>query len=141
MNAKEFLRQIEVLDKKIDSMIGNYETLKSIAESTTTKLSGMPHGGGERRKMENLVVKMACLEENIQAEVEKLSNMQSQATEYISMLEDFFERTLLIKRYINKCSWKIIACELNCSRTYIYKKHLSALENLDDILQKNCEHQ
>ena len=135
MNAKEYFEQIYCLERHLDDSIESYETIKSIAESTTAKLSGMPGGGGENRKQENLIVKMVCLEEQIHADVQRLEELKTQAIDCIYMLEDPMQRKVIEKRYLKNCSWNKIICELNSSRSYAFAKGAAGLKNLDKIME------
>lgn len=136
MNAKEYLEKVGIMEKQFDSMLENYEALKSVAESTITKLSGMPHAGDNYRKIENFAVKLVCLEEKIQAEAQKLFDIKNEALYYISLLEDPAERSILRKHYILGNSYRKIACESNYARAYVYDKKDDALENLSKILNE-----
>jgi hypothetical protein len=79
MIAKEYLMQVNKIDKDIDLKLEQLDSLYALATKATTVLSDMPKScaGGESR-MENTIVKIVDLENEINDEIDHLVDLKKQ---------------------------------------------------------------
>ena len=133
MKAKEYLRQVELMNIKIDTKIKQLEELKILATCTGAinakpdKIQSSPCGD----KMENAVAKYVDLEREINNQIDAYVNKKQIILGKIYQLEAG-EQTLLyvqvlVKRYIEFKSLEQIAVELDRSYTYVRHIHGEAL--------------
>ena len=84
MIAKEYLMQVNKIDKDIDLKLEQLDSLYALATKATTVLSDMPKScaGGESR-MENTIVKIVDLENEINDEIDHLVDLKKQICDMI----------------------------------------------------------
>ena len=137
MKAKEYLRQVELMNIKIDTKIKQLEELKILATCTGAinakpdKIQSNPCGD----KMENAVAKYVDLEREINnqidAYVDKKQFIVSQIHELNAGEQTLLYVQILVKRYIDFKSLEQIAVELDRSYAYVRHIHGEALSCFD----------
>lgn len=131
MTAKEYLSQGRYLDQRINAKIDQVSSLHSLATNATKTLSDMP---GRRTKnthsMEDIIVKILTLENEINADIDRLVDLRREIQSVISRVENVEHRTLLERRYLNKEPWDVIADKMGCGIDNIYKMHGKALDEV-----------
>lgn len=147
LTAKEYLKQIEELEKAIKAKEFEIYKLECLATSTTTssetvKINGKVHcvekvqTSGISDKVGNLSAKIADLKKEL--EQEKAIFIE-QTAEHIKSLEqlkavDSLLYYILHRRYIGYYSFKEIAEELCYSYDYIRELHIVALEKFEKLM-------
>lgn len=131
MTAKEFLSQAYLLDLQINSKIAQVEQLNLLAQKCTATISNMPKNpnrGGSR--LADAVCKIVDLQEEINADIDRLVDLKREITERIKAVPNAEYRFLLEKRYLCFKPWNEIAEDLGYSVRHLYRVHDAALENL-----------
>lgn len=138
MNAREYLEQVSDYKIKVEQRVFHLETLCSIQERTRDlkiqcrKLLG-PHTltniGNDFQNQ------LADGEKDLQDEVQGFLYLKSEISDMLSQLPDNDELLILEKRYINGEKWERIQNDLHLSKSSVFRKHRSALKNLDEILK------
>ena len=106
MTAKEYLRQLKTLDNMINAKLLERERIRALSEKVTVSQSEKVQcssGGG----FENVVIKIQELEDEINADVDKLVDLKREARGLIGKLEDERYKWALKERYIEfkSLSW------------------------------------
>ena len=133
MNPREYLLQLRLLRKTIDSNVDEINKLRSLCSAVpTTDFSKEKVSGGEQSdKIATLVSKIIDLENEIQAEIDEAVDLEREIRTVINRQENEAERLLLKLRYIDFNTWEEVAEKMNYSVMQIWRIHNSALKNLD----------
>lgn len=132
MTAKEYLSQAYRIDQRINSKIEQISSLHDLATKATQTLSDMP-GSATRNvhRMEDVIVKIIDLENEVNAEIDRLVEVKRDITHFINEVPNPEEQTLLELRYLCFKTWEQIAVEMGYGLQNLYKLHRRALKNID----------
>ena len=129
MTAKEYLRQIRSVDKRIKNKLEMVEQLRDTATNATATLSDMPRSDSPNlQRMEDTICKIVDLENEISEEINRLVALKRETQAAIDALPSFDEQMVLELRYLCCKSWPEIMTELGYSETTVYRMHNQALE-------------
>ena len=128
MTAKEYLGQAYRLDQRINSKLEQVLSLRELTTKATATMSDMP-GGGSRNvyKMQDIIGKIVDLENEINADIDKLVDLKREMVTVIKAVTDPELQTLLELRYLCFKTWEQIAVDMQYSTRNIYKLHDCAL--------------
>ena len=131
MNAKEYLSQARWLDMRINSKLAQVESLHSLATKATSTLSDVPPSGTRNvHRMEDIICKIITLEDEINADIDRLVDLKRDITACIMTVQDMEYQSLLEKRYLCLMTWEQIAAETGCSVRNIHMMHGEALKKV-----------
>ncbi len=105
MTNKE-LSKLYHLKKEIEMQRGRIKELETIAQSCTSKITGMPHGTGISDKIGKYAVQIADLKCLLDLNLKKCFFELNRLTEYIQSVDDPFVRQIMTYRYIHGFSWQ-----------------------------------
>ena len=89
MNAKTYLRQVEVLDHRIDSKIAILGNLKEMATKTTSVMSDVVVCRTRNtHSMEDVIVKIVDMQEQINRDIDRLVDLKREIMERIQAVPD-----------------------------------------------------
>ena len=77
----------------------------------------------------NQVMKIIQLEEEINADIERMLNLKKIIRDSINQVEDANEKLLLRCRYLNFMTWDEICFEMKYSIRTVHRIHQAALDN------------
>lgn len=139
MNAKEYLSQAIWLDQMIDSKLEQLETLKSLAMKVTSSFTKEKICGGniEKSKMESTIVKVIDLENEINADIDRLVDLKKDIQDTINMMDDINQQLLLELRYLSGKGWDEIAASMGYDPRTVYRIHGKALKEFERM--KMCQ--
>ena len=139
MNAKEYLSQAIWLDQMIDSKLEQLETLKSLAMKVTSSFTKEKICGGniEKSKMESTMVKVIDLENEINADIDRLVDLKKDIQDTINMMDDINQQLLLELRYLSGKGWDEIAASMGYDPRTVYRIHGKALKEFERM--KLCQ--
>lgn len=131
MTAKEYLGQAYRLDQRINSKLEQVLSLRDLTTKATATMSDMP-GGGSRNvyKMQDIIEKIVDLENEINADIDKLVDLKREMATIIKAVENPEYQTLLELRYLCFKTWEQIAVDMQYATRNIYKLHDRALETI-----------
>ena len=133
MTAKEYLSQVGKIQNRIKCLSEQVQFMRDAAETVSSVISDMPRSPNRNiSRMENSVIRIVDLEEKLQAEFDKLAEINLT----ISRLADPDEQKVLIKRYLNGQRWDEITSDFDLSSRKVYLMHKSALLHIDNFLIK-----
>ena len=129
MTAKEYLRQIAVLDAKINRRQKEVEELKTLATHITTTAEGdMVQSSGSMDRMAGIVARWVDLEAEIGQMIDHLVEVKHRIIGEIHQLEDARYIQLLEMRYVDMDTFEQIAVNMQYDIRWIYRLHGFALQ-------------
>ena len=136
MTAKEYLNRGRRLDELIDSKLREIDRLRRLSTSVSSPPADTERasGGLPQSRVENTVVKIVALEEEINAETDRLVDIHREIRTAIESLNSPKERLILRERYINDLGWEDIAVKLNYSVRQVLRVHGQALKNFAKVI-------
>lgn len=130
MTAKEYLRQITILDAKIRRRQRQVEELKTAATHITTMFDENKvqtgHNGGD--KIADIVAEWVVKEEELVYLMDELIRLKDKIITEIHQLEDVRYIQILEMRYVDQCTFEQIAVNMNYDIRWIYRLHGFALQ-------------
>ena len=128
MTAKEFLSQAWRLDQEITTKIETLDSLNALATKATATITGMPRNPSPSRSpMEDVICKIIDLQDEINADIDRLVDLKKLISDAIREVDDKELRLILEKRYINNQTWPEISVDLGYKMRYMFKLHDIAL--------------
>ena len=129
MTTKEYLRQIGVLDAKINRRLKQVEELKLLATGTRSVLvSDRVQSSPSGDKMSDAVAKWVDLEREVTVMIDQLVDMKNRIIGEIHQLDDERYIRILEMRYIDQDTWEQIAVNMHMDVRHIYRLHGYALQ-------------
>src|SRR5699024_2640651 len=120
MNAKEYLSQAMHIDQRINSKLEQVTRLRENAANCTATLSDMPRPESpNKQRMEETICKIVDLEQEINADIDRLVDLKAEARKAINAVTDPDQQLILELRYLCYKSWEEIAEEIGYSETWI----------------------
>lgn len=139
MTAKEYLKQIELLDIKIRQREDQLSSLRETAGGTAAirydKLNVQMSVSPDM--MERNILKLMALEEQIFADKVRLESMKNQIVEQIQTLDDRRYVDVLYRRYVCYQKFEQIALDMSYDYDYVRVLHGEALVTFDAQILKN----
>ena len=137
MKAINYLKQIKIMDAKINADIEELTSLETLATRTTSVLGGeRVQASGSQQKMADSVAKIVDLREQINAEIDRFIDYKQEARELISDCEAECI-TLISKRYFQFKTWESIAVDMNFTYQWVSGGlHQKALAQVQKVLDE-----
>ena len=126
MNSQEkkaWLRQCAALDRDIDRLILERSRWMARATRMVPTLSDMPRGGGERRSSEDIILRIAEIENEIDRKIDALLDQRAAVVEAITAVGDRQLREVLELRYLDGATFEEIAEEMGLSVRHVLRLH------------------
>lgn len=129
MTAKEYLRQIGVLDTKINRRQKQVDELKTLITSTGCMASGdRVQSSPEGDKMASTVIKWVDMEDEITDMIDELTDLKHRIIGEIHQLDDQRYIQILEMRYIDQETFEQIAVTMHMDIRHIFRLHGYALQ-------------
>ena len=132
MTAKEYLKQAYLLDHRINADIAEMERLRKMAYSIRSSGTG-PHFSSTRvteAPFTRTLEKLWEMEEQINAEIDRLVDLKAQIIKVIGALSDPDERMVLQYRYVENMTWEQIGDKLFVDERSARRWHDKALKHI-----------
>jgi hypothetical protein len=127
----KYLKRYINLDREIDRKLEAVSLLRSKLTRIIQVYSTEPRGGGTiYGKTEGILAKIVDLENEIDADIDRLMTVRDSIRMVIESVEEDRERLLLQYRYLDGKTFEKIAVEMNYSWRQIHRLHSKALTNL-----------
>lgn len=137
MDAKNYLRQVEMLDIKISNKLIERQQWKDIALGITANVGGEKvQASSGQQKMATAIEKCVDMEKEINALIDNLIAVKREVIATIEKLDSPTEYNVLHKRYIQFLSFQDIADDYHREYTWVTTTHGRALKNVQNILDK-----
>lgn len=129
MNAREYLSQAFLLDRRIRAKERQLECMRTHAAYATPELAGMPKAGSRTvSHVEDAAVRMLELEQIIRDQIAELVRLRKEIAGVIQAVNNPECEALLEMRYLSLMSWEQIAETMDVGLRHVYKMHGRALE-------------
>lgn len=126
MTAKEYLSQYRTLDIEINSKLEQVEQLRALAAKVSPS-TGFGASGGISDRVGKTVAKIIDLENEINDDIDRLTDMKADIMRQINAIKSSAYRTILEEHYFRDKSFDEIGEEINYSRMQICRMHGTAL--------------
>lgn len=131
MTPKEYLQQAYKIDRKIKLDLLKVQSMKDAlhGRAVSYESDGSQHvsqGNG----IENAILRVMEYEEQIDAEIDKLTEKRQEIERVIASVPDNVQREILTRRYLMYQKWERIAVDMNYNIKWIFKLHGRALSKL-----------
>lgn len=129
MDAKEYLGQIELYDKKIKQKKAELEDLKLLAQSTggmnydADRVQTSPQGDA----LMNKVIKYMDFEAELEEDIQRFIKLKHRIINEIQELKDVRFVDLLFKRYVECKRFEMISVEMDYTYDYVRELHALAI--------------
>lgn len=126
MTAKEFLRQILTVDRRIEETAERLQRIRARLEAgRMSNFSGMPRGGGvDWTETADRVIE---LERRLQAQISEMCRQKQAAIEAIDRVEEARLREVLELYYLDGYTWEQVAEKMELSDRHVKRMHGIAL--------------
>ena len=132
--AKYLLQKISFFDAEINSLIREYESVKSTLLKATD-YSNEVVATTKRNTNEEKLVKLADKSIDINLKIDELVDFKIEMGNYIDQLEDERHRVILRERYINGLSFCEISDILGYTERHLHRIHGEALLAFQSVLK------
>ena len=132
--AKYLLQKISFLDAEINSLIREYESVKSTLLKATD-YSNEVVSTTKRNTNEEKLVKLADKSIDIGSKIDELVDFKITMGNYIDQLEDERHRVILREHYINGLSFCEISDILGYTERHLHRIHGEALLAFQSVLK------
>ena len=137
MRAKDFLERISKIDRMIANKTEEMERWRTLAESTTAPISGdKVQSSSDQQKMANAAIQCLTIEQELQAEIERLKKARRDVIEVIEQLNEIQYDTMH-KIYILGMTFQETADLQGKTRSGVSNMHRKAIKNVQAILDRS----
>lgn len=134
MTTKEYLSQINRLDRMIQNKLSEIYQLKTMACSVTVSNEGeRVQTSSDKDRLGSAVAKIVDLEKQTDMLVDNFVNKRKHIIEQIDKIEDVNMYNVLSSRYVSRKTFDDIADEMNYSRMQINRIHGKALIEFEKL--------
>ena len=134
MEAKEFLLQLQMLKKRIESKRAEIEELKSIAYGITPQADGeRVQSSGNPERMASAIVGYMQLETELSQHLVQYCRAMRETITVVEQLDEPYY-SIIHKHYVRNKPFTQIAEEENYSYQYIIELHGVALQKIQRII-------
>ena len=134
IEAKYLLQKISFFDAEINSLIREYESVKSTLLKATDYSNEVVATTRQNTNEEKLV-KLADKSSDINLKIDELVDFKITMGSYIDQLEDERHRVILRERYINGLSFREISEILGYTERHLHRIHGEALLAFQNVLK------
>lgn len=134
--VKIWLNRAYRIDEEIEREKKEYERINAVKDSVgaidTSKLNvqaSTPKSAG----FEDRVIRLDEIQQSIKERIVEKEEIKEEITKTINMLDDHFQRKVIILRHFNYLDWYRIELEMNYSRKQCFRIYNLALKNLVKI--------
>lgn len=128
MTKKEFLRQYLDLSREIDAKLEEVSRYRALATKVTQTLAPDKVQCTQGNKMESIIAKLVDLEKEVDAEIDRMTEIRDAVVAAIANVPDSKYRTLLRHRYISGKTWEQIAAEMHYTYRHVIRQHGIAIK-------------
>jgi hypothetical protein len=133
MSVLEVLSQAHLLDLRIRIRLEQLDSLNSLAVKATSTYGNDPVSGTrDVHKREDIICKIVDLQNEINAEIDRLVDMKREIKIMIEAVPFVDGRTILEMRYVNLCKWEEIAVGMHYALRSVHYIHDKAVQYLEE---------
>ena len=140
MDAKAYLKQIELCDIHISSKIEEVDKMRELAAKVTSTLKAdVVSESMNQDKLGDAVAKIIDLQDEINKSIDHYIDLKNEISKVIEKVTDADQAAVLYKRYFLYERWEQIACEMNMTYRNVCYIHGRALQTVESLLAQGLE--
>lgn len=137
-DARKRLKQIRWMDNEIDALIADKKGYMDLATKTTSTTDGAGiHGSGENDKMASIIAKIADMENEIYARIDRLVDYKKQISWIVQQIEDKECQKIITLKFFRYMQMTDVAKAMNMDRSTVYRKYNKGIEEVRRILSES----
>ena len=129
-DMKNILQKSYYAQKLLDADRDKRKEIRFSLEQMTATLSDMPKSHSNYDKIGEAMGRLEVLDSKIAEDVKKMADVITVNRMLIDSLDDYKQRIILTKRYVNFERWEQIAIDMPCGWNTVHRWHREALEYL-----------
>ena len=135
MTIKEYLSRPKELKEEIRCDLDNLAAMRSIVENCTTHLSFTAGRNPSKNKdaFERTMIRITEAEEKIEEKKDRLTALQVEVLDKISLLEDKNQKAVLRARFIEGLSWRKIEETVHITKRHAIRLQQQGLKELEKL--------
>lgn len=138
--AKEYLEQIQLWDKKINNELEELSRLNALAYKVTSSLKQVAvFGSGTQDKIGDAVSKIVDLQRKMNDDIDKYCDKKAEVRALIELVKNPDELDVLSKRYLLYESFEQIACEMGFTYRNVCYIHGRALQTVAELMNGGAD--
>lgn len=138
MTTKQYLSQISVYDKRINTKLSEIFKLRTLLQSITVcSKEDVVQTSGSKDKLGDSIAKIVDLENEINDLVDEMVGTRKFIIEQIENMENYNENNVLYLKYVLGMSFEEVAESMNYSVRQVIRIHGYALSNFEKKYGKN----
>lgn len=141
MRAKEYLRQIDTMNRRIKNLRKEADMLRSFASSPrpTEYDKDLVQGGSVKDRTARAITKYMDVEQEIDIRTDEMVGYRHEIIKEINQLNEPNHIDLLMMRYVEGYTFEQIASEMGYSVRQVLRIHGSALQEFDRKILHNTK--
>lgn len=138
--AKIYLKKYASMKLRYEDLQEELLLIRQMATRVTSRMDAeRVSGTSAKDSMANAAIKAVEAEKKLSRTVQALWVRLSQRVDVIEQMEDDWEKTVLIERYIKGCEWDEILQRIPYERSRMYEIHGEALNHFWEIHLKSLK--
>lgn len=134
MNTKQYLSQIERLDKMIQNKLAEIYQLKTMACSVTVSNNGeRVQSSGDKDRLGSVVAKIVDLENEVNSLVDSFTEKRKHIIQQIDSMDNLDYYQILSMRYVSRLTFEEIAKNTYWSIRKVFSVHGKALLEFEEL--------
>ena len=126
MTAKEYLRKVRDIDRRIDETLERLQRMRARLEAgRPSNISGMPRGGAVDWTV--TADRVIELEQRYNEKIREMCRLKRAAQDAIDLVEEARLRELLELYYLDGFTWEQVAETMHLDLRWVYRLHGRAL--------------
>ena len=138
--VKEWLNRAYRIDEEIEREKKEYIRLDDVKNSVGGSNLNKPNvqtSAPKSANFENRVIKLDEIQQSIKERIVEKEEIKEEITKTINLLDDHFQRKVIILRHFNYLDWYKIELEMSYSRKQCFRIYNKAIKNIKDIMDKD----
>lgn len=135
--VKSFMKQHWRLKKEINAKYSSLIELRSMAEKTTSTLTGMPSSHSEGSKVENYAIRLVEMQIDMEECVNQLIEIRQKTVRMIDLASDPLARAILTEYHINGKTLEVTAETIGYSTRQIINIMNKSYEEIAEKISLN----
>lgn len=135
--ARTYLKKIKWMDDRIDALIENKKSYIELATKTTSNLGNGAHSSGCQDKMAEIVAKIADIENEIAARIDRLVDYKNYISKIIDQVQDTECQKILYLKFARYMTMDRIAEVMTMDRSSVYRKYNKGIRAVQEILSES----
>src|SRR5574344_955194 len=138
--VKIWLNRAYRIDDEIDRELEEITRLEDVIDTVRAISYDKPNVQSSSVKsagFEDRVVKLQEIKDRVSDRIIEKEEIKEEITKTINMLDDHYQRKVIILRHFNYLDWYEIEKQMNYSRSECFRRYNKAIKNIKNILNKD----